>query len=142
MIERFFIQSSDDKPDDDRFLLYGVSWLSKQPEKAILYVPTADRIESSYFSKLYSKEQAKEFRKNMCIKFGDKDIDIIADGTVKPIPDLVNFFVVWADDYYDKMVQTIEDAYNIKSILVLPWNPETDINTWKNLHNPTQLFLK
>jgi len=141
MVERFFMESSKDKPDDEKFLLYGVTWLTKQNEKAILYLPVADRIESSYFSKLYSKEMAKEFRKNMCMTFGDKKIDIISDRTVKPTSELVNVFVVWADDNYDKMVTKIEESYNINSILVLPWNPETDIKDWKTRHNPTQLFL-
>lgn len=141
MVNRYFIESSYDKPDDDKFILFGVRWLANQPEKALVYVPNTDKLENSYFSELYSKEQAKEFLKNMRIKFGEKEIDVITKETIREIPDLVNIFVCWADDYYDQVVPKIEVTYNINSILVLPWNSDTDINNWKNKFNPTQLFL-
>jgi len=136
------MESSLDKPNDEIEVLFGVKWLAAQPEKALLYVPRPDKLESSYLSKLYTPEQGKEFKNKMSIKFGEKDIDVITGTTIKPIPDLVNVFVCWGDDHYDQAIPEIEETYNINSILVLPWNPKTDINNWKVKYNPTQLFPK
>jgi len=141
MVNRYFIESSPDRPDDEKFVLFGVKWLSDQTEKALLYVPNADKLERSYFSKLYAPEQGKEFRDKMSIKFGKKNIDVITGTTIKQIPDLINIFVCWADDNYDRKIWHIEETYNISSILVLPWVPEYDISKWKMKYNPTQLFL-
>jgi len=141
MVNRYFIEPSADKPDDEKFILFGIRWLVEQPEKALVYVPDADKIEHSYFSKLYYPEQGKEFRDKMSIKFDKKNIDVITGTTIELIPDLVNVFVCWADDHYDKKIWEIEENYNINSILVLPWIPERDISNWKMKYNSTQLFL-
>ncbi len=141
MVNRYFIEPSPG-PDDEKYILYGINWLSKQSERALVYVPDEDKLVNSYFSKLYPPQQAKEFLKKMSIKFGEKEIDVITKLTIKPISDLVNVFVCWADDHYDKVIPKIEETYRIKSILVMPWNPETDISNWKIKYNPTQLFLK
>jgi len=142
MVNRYFMESSPDKPDDDEFVLFGVKWLADKPEKALLYLPDSDKLESSYLSKLYNSEQAKEFSKKLSIRFGDKDIDVITKTTIKSIPDLVNVFVCWGDDNFDKVIPKIEETYNINSILVLPWVPEHDISNWKIQYNPIQLFPK
>ena len=140
MVNRYFIEPSTEKPDDEKYVLFGLKWLVEQPEKGLVYVPNADKLEHSYFSKLYAPDQGKEFRDKMSIKFGKKNIDVITGTTIKQISDLINIFICWADDHYDKKIWEIEETYNINSILVLPWNPETDINNWKSKYNPTQLF--
>lgn len=142
MVNRFFIESSPDKPNDDQFVVFGMKWLTDQPEKALLYVPDANKLENSYLSKCYSPELGKEFRKKMSIKFGEKNINVITKTTIKPLLDLVNVFVCWGDDHYDNAIPKIEETYNINSILVFPWNPKTDIIDWKLKYNPIQLFIK
>lgn len=66
MVKRYFMESSADKPDDGDYVFFGIRWLVKQPEKALLYVPNADKIENSYLSSLYTKDQGKKFRK-ICV---------------------------------------------------------------------------
>lgn len=134
-----YLIESGPSDDDTPYCVRALAWLVAKPEQfKMMYIPSLQQLEGTYFTSAIGFELGHNSKNLRLIKYAKQDIHLITNDMMEKVDDPVRLFACSCDD--DSLTR-MEQMLNIKDILVFPWNPEHDVNGWKEKYHPQKIEL-